>query len=198
MKTFDFIPMIRLFSFYLIILTCAAALSCRSNKNSVLSEESSIFLSTDLNKKDDLSHVNNNWWNSSISFDSIEIFIQRNWNPSLSNEEKNSNGDFMATPDSMRISSKAKPVTPFSEIIGIKAFNAKASSASASQDSLTSSSQSDLQQSILEDSQKEQTDSVASVAVFDPPDLLKSAIWISIIAVVILTVAYFIKRKLKL
>ena len=102
----------------------------------------------------------------------------------------------MATTDSMRISSKSDQALPYSEIIGIKAYNAKAAAASHSQDSVAQSSDLQLQAYSRMDSLKEESESSGSVGVFDPPDTAAVVMWSLIIgAVIISIICFFINRK---
>ncbi|MCH5234776.1 MAG: hypothetical protein J1E16_05730 [Muribaculaceae bacterium] len=184
------------------IIVYFLATSCRSHKESAVAESSFVEVASTAHVNEKLTNVSDTKLNSSISFDSIEIFIQRNWNSSYSDEDKFSsvwhglsNPEFMATSDSMRISSKSMPMAPYSEIIGIKAYNAKAASSTHSQDSISSSTDSALAIDLSMESQKEESDTSDSVAVFDPPDVLSVVIWSFSIAAAILIIVYFIKRK---
>lgn len=186
----------------LCFLLCSLALnSCRSHKESAVSESSFVEVASTAQVNEKLTNVSDTKLNSAISFDSIEIFIQRNWNSCCSGDKSPSvwlegpYDKFMATPDSMRISSHSHPSAPYSEIIGIKAYNAKAASSSHSQDSVSALTDSSLAIDLSTESRKEQTGSSNSLAVFDPPDVLKVVVAIFIFFILIYILICFLKRK---
>ena len=186
---------------YFILLCTIGVTSCRSHQESAVAESSFVEVASTVQVNEKLTNVSETKMNSSLSFDSIEIFIQRNWNSSYSPEKYSSvwlgfpQGELMATSDSLRISSTSEQALPYSEIIGIKAYNAKAASSSHSQDSLSASIDSSLAINLSMESQKEETGSSHSVAVYDPPDLMAVVVWAFIIVAAILIIVYFIKRK---
>lgn len=185
---------------YIILMASLLGLSCRSHKESAVAE--SLFKECDssAHSNEKLTNVSNWMLNSVISFDSIEILIKRNWN---SIEDENSRSHIsrildtgiVANPDSIRDSSKLSMLNPYSEIIGIKAYNAKSATAFLSQDSLARSNEYDSHESSIEESQKEQTAASGSVAMWDPPDLKTVLIWAVIIASAIYILVRFLKKK---
>ena len=189
-----------LYTSYLLLCSFAAS-SCRSHKESAVAESSFVEINSTAQSQESVTKLSQLSQLSQLSIDSIEIFIQRNWNSSYPPDKYSSvwldfpQGELMDSSDSMQISSKPDQAFPYSEIIGIKAYNAKAAAASHSQDSLSSSTDSSLAIDLSMETQKEETDSSNSVAVFDPPDVMSVVVWAFIIAAFILIIVYFIKRK---
>lgn len=185
----------------LAILVLMTITACRSHKESTVAESSFVEMASTAHVNEKLTNVSDTKLNSSLSFDSIEIFIQRNWNSSRSDDKFSSvwhglsKAQSMATSDSMRVSSKSMPIAPYSEIIGIKAYNAKGASSSHSQDSLSVTKDSSLAIDLSMELQKEKSDASDSVAVFDPPDVLAVVTMTFIIIALILLIVYLIKRK---
>lgn len=176
--------------------------SCRSHKQSAVAESSFVEMNSTAQVNEQLTNVSDTKLNSLISFDSIEIFIKRNWNSRYSDDDKFSpvwhgfsKPEFMANPDSIRLSSNSHKDIPYSEIIGIKAYNAKAAASSHSQDSLAASVDSSLAVDLSMEATKEESGSSHSVAVFDPPDVKTVVIFSFIFAAIILLIVYFIKRR---
>ena len=173
-----------------IILFCLIAESCRSHKESAVAESSFVEINSTAQVNENLTGVSRSDFNSSISFDSIMIFIQRNWViPALGDSSVfiRDNGHVYE----VNFANITSPIPntssfiPLSEAIGIKAFNGKATASSASRDSISKLLDSSATQQLHSESQKDQTDSSDVVRVFEPPDKTTVFLWIIVIASII-------------
>lgn len=142
--------------------------SCRSHKDTAVSESESVESSSAVQVHDLISKIGETSLNTSVSFDSIEIFIERS----------------MGFGDSLH-----------SEFIGIRAFNAKASSSSCTRDSADFYSDIQVLDYGHSESQREESVSSNYVSVFDPPKVLSVVVFSFIVAAIILCIVYFFKRR---
>lgn len=186
-----------------IIIGSLITLSCRSHKESSVKESSFVEQSSTAHANVQLSEVSESHINSSISFDSIEIFIEKNWKdpiPLSSQFRKFFNDMATAPTDSSKqynYPDSFNPDLAFSSAgsIHIKAYGVNASKSSQSTDSLSGTSSFEASSDSTQEMDMEAIGSENSTAVYDPPNALAVVGWAFIIGAFIMIIVYLFKRK---